>query len=109
MRDGVLVHAHARERIVYVGHRDHLRGNGDVVALEAVGIALAVPTLVVPARDLVCVLQQGIAGMLTAQLKQHICAEGGVGLHDLELLGRQASGLVENSIVDRHLADIVQR
>ena len=47
--------------------------------------------------------------MLTAQLKQHICAEGGVGLHNLELLGRQASGLVENRIVDRHLADIVQR
>ena len=46
--------------------------------------------------------------MLTTQLKQHIGTEGGVRLHNLELLGRQASGLVENRVVDRHLADIVQ-
>ena len=30
-------------------------------------------------------------------------------LHNLELIGREASGLVENRIVNRHLADIVQR
>ena len=47
--------------------------------------------------------------MLTTQLKQHVGAKGGMRLHDLELLGRQASGLVEDRVVDRHLADIVQR
>ena len=47
--------------------------------------------------------------MLTAQLKQHIGAKGSMRLHNLEFLGRQTTGLVEDRVVDRHLADIVQR
>jgi len=48
----LLVAALARQRVVSVGKRDDLRGDGDILALEAVGIALAVPALVVPAADL---------------------------------------------------------
>ena len=46
---------------------------------------------------------------MATQLKQHVGADRGMRLHNLELLGRKASGLVENRIVNRHLADIVQR
>ena len=48
----LLVAALARQRVVSVGERDDLRGDGDILALEAVGVALAVPALVVPAADL---------------------------------------------------------
>ena len=109
MRDSVLVHAHARQRIIHVGHRDHLRGDGNLVALKAIGIALAVPALVMPTRNLVRIFHKRIADVMAAQLKQHVGADRGMRLHNLELLGRKAPGFVENRIVNRHLADIVQR
>lgn len=109
VRDSVLVHAHARQGIVHVGHRNHLCGNGNFVALKAIGITLAVPALVVPTRNLVRIFHKRIAGVMATQLTQHVGADRGMRLHNLELLGRKASGLVENRIVNRHLADIVQR
>lgn len=109
VRDGILVHANARQRIVHVGHRNHLCGDGDIVALKAVGITLAVPALVVSTRNLVRIFHKRIAGVMAAQLMQHVGADRGMRLHNLELLGREAPGLVENRIVNRHLADIVQR
>lgn len=109
VRDGVFVYAHARQRIVHVSHRNHLRGNGNFVALEAIGITLAVPALVMPTRNLVRIFHKRIANVMAAQLKQHVGTDRGMRLHNLELLGRKASGFVENRIVNRHLADIVQR
>ena len=63
----------------------------------------------VPTRNLVRIFHKRIAGVMTTQLTQHVGADRGMRLHNLELLGRKASGLVENRIVNRHLADIVQR
>ena len=90
VRDSILVHAHARQRIVHVGHRNHLRGDGDIVALKAVGITLAVPTLVVPARNLVRIFHKRIAGVMAAQFEQHVGTDRGMRLHNLEFLGREA-------------------
>ena len=61
-----------------------------------------------PTRNLVRIFHKRIAGVMATQLKQHVGADRGMRLHNLELLGRKASGLVENRIVNRHLADIVQ-
>ena len=63
----------------------------------------------VPTRNLVRIFHKRIAGVMATQLTQHVGADRGMRLHNLELLGRKASGLVENRIVNRHLADIVQR
>ena len=63
----------------------------------------------VPTRNLVRIFHKRIAGVMAAQLMQHVGADRGMRLHNLELLGREAPGLVENRIVNRHLADIVQR
>ena len=46
---------------------------------------------------------------MAAQFKQHVGADRSMRLHNLELLGRKAPGLVENGVVNRHLAYIVQR
>ena len=77
--------------------------------LKAIGITLAVPALVMPTRNLVRIFHKRIADVMAAQLKQHVGADRGMRLHNLELLGRKAPGFVENRIVNRHLADIVQR
>ena len=62
-----------------------------------------------PTRNLVRIFHKRIAGVMATQLKQHVGADCGMRLHNLELLGRKAPGFVENRIVNRHLADIVQR
>ena len=62
-----------------------------------------------PTRNLVRIFHKRIAGVMAAQLEQHVGANRGMRLHNLEFLGREAPGLVEDRIVNRHLADIVQR
>ena len=45
--------------VVHIGQGDDLRADGDVIALEAVRVAPAIPALMVPAGDVVGGLQQG--------------------------------------------------
>ena len=40
---------------------------------------------------------------------QHLVADGGVGLHHRELVGREPAGFLENVVGDADLADVVQR
>lgn len=46
--------------VVHIGQGDNLRADGDVIALEAVRVAPAIPALMVPAGDVVGGLQQGL-------------------------------------------------
>ena len=62
-----------------------------------------------PTRNLVRIFHKRITGVMATQLTQHVGANRGMRLHNLELLGRKAPRFVENRIVNRHLADIVQR
>ena len=78
--------------------------SGIVVARQAVGVAGAVPALVVGARDLLGGLEQ-----LRLAVREHARAEHGVRLDDLELLVGEAAGLEQDRVGDRDLADVVQR
>ena len=70
-----------------------LGGDGDLVALKAVGIAPAVVALMVPAADLVGVPHQRLA-LGHRQILQHGGSHGGVGLHHLEFLVGEPSRLI---------------
>ena len=106
--EGLLVAALARQRVVDVGHCDDLRGDGDVLALQPVGVAAAVPPLVMPTADGVgCPDKLGF--LLERQLVQYVRTDGGVGLHDLEFILRQPTGLIQDGFGNVDLADVVQR
>ena len=62
----------------------------------------------VPAADLIGGAHQRLVAV-AAQLVQHRRADRGVPLHNVELLAGQPPGLVQDRIVDRNLADVVQR
>ena len=71
--------------VIHIGQGDNLRADGDVIALEAVRVALAIPALMVPAGDVVGGLQQGLI-LKVFQPPQHVGTLHTVGLDDLELL-----------------------
>lgn len=95
------------QRVVDVRQRNDLRFDGDLVPFQPVRVAAAVPPLVVPAGNAVSRLEQRL-GVEVLQLAQHLRADGGVGLDDLELLLGQAAGFVQDLLVDGDLADVVQ-
>ena len=105
--EGGLIDPLAGEGVVHVGEGDDLGGYRDLVALEAVGIAPAVVSLVVPAADVPGDLHQRLV-LESGKVGDHLPAHHGVGLHDLELLVGEASGLVEDLAGDGDLADVVE-
>ncbi len=88
--------------VVHIGQGDDLRADGDVIALEAVRVAPAIPALMVPAGDVVGGLQQGLI-LKVFQPSQHVGTLHTVGLDDLELLFGQPTGLVEDVFVNGNL------
>ncbi len=108
MRERGLIYAFARKRVVHVGKRDNLRGNGNFVALKSVGIPAAVIAFVMPAANFLRHLQKWLV-LLIGQLAQKIVPVSRVLFHDFKLFGRQPSGFIQNFIVDGDFADIVQR
>ena len=108
MVKGFFVAALAGHGVVDVRQRHHLRGNGDLLALQPVGVAAPVPALVVPAADLVADLDQRLL-LLEGQVFQNMRTDGGVRFHNVKFFFGQASGLVEDLLRDVDLADIMQR
>ena len=47
--------------------------------------------------------------LLERQLVQYVRTDGGVGLHDLEFILRQPTGLIQDGFGNADLADVVQR
>ena len=105
--EGLLVAAIARERVVNIRERDDLCRNGDLVALEPVGIAAAVPALMMPAADLVRGAHERVVLRERHIVEQPVALDR-MGLHDLELLARELAGLVEDLGGGVDLADVVQ-
>ena len=105
---GLFIAALAGQCVVNVGQRHGLGTNGDVVALQPVGVAAAVVPLMVPAADLACDLDQRCV-LLERQIMQDFVADGGVRFHDLELFPRELAGLVQNRLGNIDLADVMQR
>ena len=107
---GVLIAALAGQGVVHVCQRHHLRRNGDLIPFQPVGVAIAVPALVVPAADSVRHLQQRfVPGNGLSQILQHLRTRHSMVLDDGKLFGGQASGLVQDLLRDNDLADIMQR
>ena len=108
MRERLLVHAIAGQGVVDVDQCHDLRRYGNLLALQPIGVSAAVVALVMPAADVARSAHQGAVAVLHHAL-QHIGADGGVGLHDLELLGRQLARLVQDTVGDGQFPQVMQR
>ena len=104
---GLFIHPLRGEGIKYVGQTHHLCADGDVITGNALGIAAAVPPLVVVVTDVVGIAQVFLVGQIV-QTFQNVTAGEGVGLHDLPLHLGERAGLVQDGIGDGDLAYIVQ-
>ncbi len=92
----------ARHRIERVGDADDAGADGDVVALEAIGVAQAVWSFVVQFDD-------GQIGRQERQRLQDPRPVVGVRLHVLVLLGGQRAHLAEHRVAHADLADVVEQ
>ena len=92
------------ECIEDVGDRDDSADEWDGFARKSLRVARAVPALVVAFSD-----DPGQLKSRRAAAKQQARAERGVGLHDRLLLCAQLGGLEQDAVLDRELADVVQR
>ena len=104
--EGVLVDPLAGQGVVYVRQGHHLGPDGDLVALETVGIAPAVPALVVVAGD-VAGVEIGAALLHLGDLLQQGRALDRMGLHDFKLFFGELPGLAQDSVGDGDLAHVV--
>ena len=107
MAVGLFVAALTRQRVIDIGHRHDLRGNGDLLPLQPVRVAAPVISLMVPAADGVGRLDQ-IALLLEGQLVENLRTDRGVGLHRVKFFLRQLAGLVQDGFGNVDLADVVQ-
>ena len=106
--EGVLVAAFARKSVVHVGDGDDLCGYWDLVALEPVRVASAIPAFVVPTANFVGVFHQRFIFPDWDRV-EHLRAVYRVPLHDVELFGREFAWLVQDLVGNRNLSDIVHR
>src|SRR2546429_682295 len=93
----------ARHRVERVGDREDPRPERDLLPEEPVGVAAAVPALVVGAHD---------ADSLALQERhasEHLLAEHGVRLHRAALRLRERSRLEQDLVGDADLADVVEQ
>ena len=107
MAQGRLIGPLGGQRGIHIRKGHRLRGNGDGLALEMVGVAVAVPALVVPAADIVGGLYQRVI-LPRRQVLDDGGADGGVGFHDGPLLRGQWTGLFQNRLRHPALADVMK-
>ena len=108
----LLVNPAGDQRIVDVGNRHQARRERDGVAGEALGIAAAVPTLMVAIGDLGGVLQEGCVGDAAERafgLQDSVTPVFAMLLHQDPLVGRELARLEEDRVRRGHLAHIVER
>ena len=96
----------ADQTVIGIRQRYHLCCDGDVIALPAIGIAAAVPALMVPAADLDRKFHQRLV-LILGQIFQHLRTQNGVGVEDGSLFRRQVAG-VEDAVIDSNFADVVE-
>ncbi len=101
-RHGRVVNAAMGEGVVNVGQGYDAGRLGYGQAGEAVGIAAAVPALVMTEGNLVGHLQHR-----RRRAFQHAGAQGRVRFHDLEFFVREPAGLLQDGVGNADLADVV--
>ena len=106
LREGLVLVLLADQTVIGIRQRYHLCCDGDVIALPAIGIAAAVPALMVPAADLDRKLHQRLV-LILGQIFQHLRTQNGVGVEDGSLFWRQVVG-VEDAVVDSNFADVME-
>ena len=97
------VRARRGHRVEGVAAADDARLDRDLLALQPVGVARAVPALVRGAHDAADLVEE------PADALQHPLALDRVRLHHLALVGAQRAGLVDDLLRHRDLADVVQQ
>ena len=102
MREPAPVRAMIPERVVAVDHRQDPGADGDGLAAQLVGVAGAVPVLVMVADDRHHRKGEPDRG-------DHVGAHRGVRLDDLELAGAQLAWLVQDVIGDPRFAVVVEQ
>jgi len=90
---GFLVGAPGDECIEHIHRTDNARLQGDIFSGKTLRLALAVVFFMVVQGDLTCDLQY-----LRLGAAQDFRADGGVGFHQLELVGGEFSGAQQNFI-----------
>ncbi len=108
MRHRIFVDALGGEGVVDIGEGDDSRFERDLLAGDAVGIAAAVPSLVMSERDSGGHFDHGVVAELALDGDECFAADLGVFLHDSALFRIELSGLEENAVGDSDLADVVQ-
>ena len=79
--------ARSSKRVIHVGNRHDLPGQGDGIPLQAFGVARPVPAFMVGSRDLRPEGEKTILRVSLANLMKRAQADRRVGFHDLELFG----------------------
>ena len=102
LRECALVAALRRERIVHVGNAENARRQRNVLAHEPVGIALAIPALVMAAHHR-CDIPREL------HVSQHLLAGGGMLPHERPFFVRELARLVQHFGRHDQLADVVQQ
>ena len=102
VRQRAFVAAVRRQRIVHVGEADDTRPQRNPLSTQCVGIACAIPVLMVVPHDRVHIVRK-------VDLFQDVGAGTGMQLHHIPLVGRQAFGFVQNLRRDHDLANVVQQ
>src|SRR5713101_7093551 len=97
---GGVIGTHRGQRVVNVGDRQQAPLDRDVLALERVRIAGAVPALVVEEKV-------GDGGLQVADLAQDAGAGGRVLLHGLPFGGGERTGLVQDRVGDDDFAEVM--
>ena len=109
MVESGLVGTPTRQRIVDVCHRDDPSAQWNLGAVQPVGVAPTIESLVMSEGDVFGHGQVADFGKLAHRGQQRLGSDGRVGLHDLELFFRQASRLEEHAVRNTDLSDIVER
>ena len=105
---GLLIGPCADDRIIYICQPDYLRTERNLIALQSIGVAAAVPTFMVAAADLSRVDQYLVFIPWVQPLNDLISADG-VHPHSLHLLFIQAAGETEDLVGNDDFADIMHR
>ena len=105
---GVLVAALGSQCIVDIAQRQDARCKGDTFSRQAVGVAAAVPLLMVRLGNFDTHLNEAVARMLRVHGPQCFRAEQRVGTHQFPFLVGQLPRLLQHHVRHADLADIVQ-
>ena len=107
MSKRLLIHTLTGQGIVNICQCHHLGRNRNLLPLKSVRITTSVITLMMPAANLICLLNQRLL-LMHGQCLQHLGADQRMLLHNLKLFIGQTSGLIQHLPRYRYFSDIMQ-